>query len=612
MKRFIFPIVVILAVAFLAIAQPVALPPILHNYYTTNQAPVVGGATSGIPILAGVGSNNTFYGASIVGGTVDSKSTIQSNKFIGQFVGDGASVSNVDKARTASFLVPYSHQTNVVFSSLLNLFDPVNSSEFVFSQGSDGVTSFGYDQGFHFSDSNGNQGGMTNGNWYLPSITTAGSNTNLDAAVAGKLIWRDANGRESPVTVTGATFNSGTLTITGGGSATNAINNLNGNGTNATFKGVTTIGTNETTGITYFYGDGTYRYTNSTLLIGKSFTNGIETVYGGTNWMIVSNFYGGGFASVNDFTNRSAGVGVGHFDANGHQSSSLIVGADFGTIASYSVWGNPNIGASTPSAIATALLLDPIGNTVGGLAARQANNWTNVPPSSTSGWPLLSQGSSALPAYGPLSMGAITQPGVIFTNNMSVTVVDSNNFKIDVAHALYPSNSTPSRIAMIGADNTLTNAGMASAAAPINADGSASTGAQLVSVIGSTAVANATAAVTATDLTSGGITTNQQYRVTAPTASTYLTTWWMTNDVTLLITNMAANFNMTVFPPPGVDAFPSLIVSNGAASTFSITFVGCRGMGSVYPAVVYCTNGVQTEISGHTGPNRTNLVWNTF
>ena len=69
-------------------------------------------------------------------------------------------------------------------------------------------------------------------------------------------------------------------------------------------------------------------------------------------------------------------------------------------------------------------------------------------------------------------------PGVIVTNGNTVDVTMSNAFRIDAAHALSLSNATASRVAMFSAANQVTNVS-ASGAVPINADGTATTAAQV-------------------------------------------------------------------------------------------------------------------------------------
>lgn len=50
-------------------------------------------------------------------------------------------------------------------------------------------------------------------------------------------------------------------------------------------------------------------------------------------------------------------------------------------------------------------------------------------------------------------------PSAVLTNFESAVTVFSNHVKINVTHALFPSNATPSSVAWIGADNSLTNVG---------------------------------------------------------------------------------------------------------------------------------------------------------
>jgi len=80
-------------------------------------------------------------------------------------------------------------------------------------------------------------------------------------------------------------------------------------------------------------------------------------------------------------------------------------------------------------------------------------------------------------------------PGYVVTNNNVNAFLASNNIGIDAAHSLSLSNLTASRITMSGADKSLSSAA-ASGAVPIDADGSASTAAQVNTLFPSAIVTN--------------------------------------------------------------------------------------------------------------------------
>lgn len=97
-------------------------------------------------------------------------------------------------------------------------------------------------------------------------------------------------------------------------------------------------------------------------------------------------------------------------------------------------------------------------------------------------------------------------PGNVVTNGASFSVTHSNSLAVDKGHAFFPSNSTPSKVAMIGADNTLTNSGLG--AVPIDGDGTATTRAQVQALFPSTVLTNgqSTATTFSNALTAFGVT----------------------------------------------------------------------------------------------------------
>ncbi len=169
--------------------------------------------------------------------------------------------------------------------------------------------------------------------------------------------------------------------------------------------------------------------------------------------------------------------------------------------------------------------------------------------------------------------------GVIVTNGGVTAYTYSNNFRVDAAHAFYPSNATPSRVAMIGAENALTNAGMASAANPINADGSATTAAQLVALLPNTAIGRSVQG----NLTSPGFNTTKRFMgIWGFNASLLATTEANVQQVV----PFAATFrNLYVNFVPNLGSGTNVIVTirkNAAdtAVTFSLNGTGAAVIGS--------------------------------
>jgi len=102
-----------------------------------------------------------------------------------------------------------------------------------------------------------------------------------------------------------------------------------------------------------------------------------------------------------------------------------------------------------------------------------------------------SDSNGKLIAATAISMGHIAQPGFIVTNGESQAITVSNAFRVDAAHALSLSNATASRVAMFSAANQVTNVS-ASGSVPIDADGTATTFAQINNLGKSITTNNAT------------------------------------------------------------------------------------------------------------------------
>ncbi len=93
-------------------------------------------------------------------------------------------------------------------------------------------------------------------------------------------------------------------------------------------------------------------------------------------------------------------------------------------------------------------------------------------------WSVASITNAGTAAYSNATAFALAQSGTIVTQNNSFAVVLSNAWKMDAAHALSLSNLTASRIVLSGVDNGLASAA-ASGSVQVNADGSATTFAQV-------------------------------------------------------------------------------------------------------------------------------------
>ena len=96
-------------------------------------------------------------------------------------------------------------------------------------------------------------------------------------------------------------------------------------------------------------------------------------------------------------------------------------------------------------------------------------------------WPVSAITNAGTAAYSNSTAFALAQSGTIVTQNNSFSLVLSNVLKLDAAHPISLSNATPSRLAFVGADNTVGSAA-ASGSVPVNADGSATTLAQIGSL----------------------------------------------------------------------------------------------------------------------------------
>ena len=231
---------------------------------------------------------------------------------------------------------------------------------------------------------------------------------------AGYFIAVDANGKRSAAIPAGGG---------GGGSATNAIGNLNGFGTNTTLYGITTLGTNEASGVTYFYGDGTRRYTNSTTLYSEVFTNGAYSIYNGTNLSVLSNLIVTGWAEVDGaITNKTFGAGIVTSTSQGGLRSSsyldpTLMGTNVQLVASSNIIITTNY--------ATGVITYTISSTGGGGAGLPGTN-TQI-------------------AYGSAGASNVIQQltadnGTRFTNITGITLIQGGVMK------MYGTNGQPGNI----------------------------------------------------------------------------------------------------------------------------------------------------------------------
>ena len=136
-------------------------------------------------------------------------------------------------------------------------------------------------------------------------------------------------------------------------------------------------------------------------------------------------------------------------------------------------WGaNATVGYQAPAGhgAANSVLTDTNGS--------GALSWQPASAGGQTNWPVSAITNAGTAAYSNATAFALAQSGTIVTQNNSFALVVSNTVKMDAAHALSLSNLTASRIVLSGADNGLGSAA-ASGAVPVNADGSASTFAQI-------------------------------------------------------------------------------------------------------------------------------------
>jgi len=116
--------------------------------------------------------------------------------------------------------------------------------------------------------------------------------------------------------------------------------------------------------------------------------------------------------------------------------------------------------------------------------ANYLTNWALVPTNALTGgsgqtnWNVAAITNAGTAAYSNATAFALAQSGTIVTQNNSFSLVLSNALKMDAAHSLSLSNATASRLAFVGADNTVGSAA-GSGAVPVDADGSAATGPQV-------------------------------------------------------------------------------------------------------------------------------------
>lgn len=234
-----------------------------------------------------------------------------------------------------------------------------------------------------------------------------------------------------------------------------------------------------------------------------------------------------------------------------------LLGADGGLST---VSGTTTLGGSATYSSITGATLVVTGNWDGSLA-------TNLYPTNLN--LIIGNGLLGTTNNGILTVSAAATPGAVLTNGNSTAVTFSNNVGVDITHTLSVSNLTPSRVVLTTAGDALSSAA-ASGAVPINADGSATTFAQ-VSALGLRAAGvagfqGATAFVTTTKFISP-FGANTQVATTEANISQnmpFSCTW----------SNLYARFNSL---GSGTNVVIT-VVTNGVASNLSISVNGLNGL----------------------------------
>lgn len=120
--------------------------------------------------------------------------------------------------------------------------------------------------------------------------------------------------------------------------------------------------------------------------------------------------------------------------------------------------GGFGIGVSIPSGGG------PFGSTLGTYSIAETNwgIWSGNGNGLTNGNATTLFGSGTVPAARLPNLNGITSPGIAVTNGESQAITVSNQWRVDVTHALVASNATASKLAAFDAANQLTNATLGS------------------------------------------------------------------------------------------------------------------------------------------------------
>lgn len=300
-------------------------------------------------------------------------------------------------------------------------------------------------------------------------------------------------------------------------------------------------------------------------------------VFGITN-ALGANGFGFTIFSGATFTNQNFGTGIGHFDSNGKQTSSPIVATDFGNVTGHTVLTDPNSASGVPFfADVASTFFDQIGNAVGGVAVRDANNWTNSK-------------MTAIPAFFSGSLNVSNFLGA----NADYTIIRTNA-------SWQSTNAELGKQLVFTNNNTTWTDAVNNVSTTIGANGVTNS-----SWSASQFLATDANSGTATTL-NGSTLTNLTYRYTTNAITALAIGWGKAYE-----TNIGANFTITL-AAPGAAYFETsvIMVTNSTSTDFKVTMpAGVWGpYGSGTPAVAWCSNSLLTEIDlKHYGQQMTNMT----
>lgn len=335
--------------------------------------------------------------------------------------------------------------------------------------------------------------------------------TNNDAAVSNNLYLEIVSATNNALALAtnndSAVSNNLYLEIVSSTNLLRYIPTVSGFGTNTTFYGTAQVGTNTTSGdvligptnriVVSGPGDsfltGTAQSGQTANMLSLTGTNSALTAFGAGGGLTLGGAVPGPGSLVATGSIQIAFGAVGYIGlvASGNETNAA------GSRVAYLSDG-PNFTSIPMTAIVQPGVILTNGGTMAiiysntfGLDAAHALTLSNL----TTGHVLQvganstisSVSSGAVPIDGDGTATTFAQvqalaPGVILTNGGTTAFTYSNNARIDIAHTLSLSNLTASRIVLSAADNTLVSAA-ASGAVPVDADGSATTAAQIAALV---------------------------------------------------------------------------------------------------------------------------------